>query len=52
MNTVFRTPGSNVVESYPVAIFDGTGSMYDEYESAVQAYLEVFSNERRGMNEF
>lgn len=52
MNTVFRTPGSNVVESYPVAIFDGTGSMGREYESAVQAYLEVFSNERKGMKEF
>lgn len=52
MNTVFRTPGAKAVESYPVAIFDGSGSMYEEYESAVQAYFDVFTDERKGMKEF
>ena len=43
MNTVFRTPGSNVVESYLVAIFDGTGSMSSEYDIAVNTYFETFN---------
>lgn len=49
---IYRAKELTKIESYPVAIFDGTGSMAHEYESAVAAYFEVFSNARRGMKDF
>ncbi|CAD8104065.1 unnamed protein product [Paramecium primaurelia] len=39
--------GIPIVQSYLMTIFDGTGSMSCEYDTAVNAYNEVFKNNNR-----
>lgn len=41
---IYRAPEATKVQSFPITLFDGTGSMFKEYPRAVNAYKIVFND--------
>lgn len=41
--TLYRAPEGVPVNSFPITLIDGTGSMGQEYEKIIEAYNSAFS---------